>query len=227
MAKILLVEDDRTLLAALQFNLEKDGHDVIAVTDGRDALTSAREAPPDLVILDLLLPGMHGFDVCRALRKDSTVPILMLSAKTEEVDRIVGLELGADDYVTKPFGMQELIARVRAHLRRAYQAPRSEPEQVLIDGDLEVDLVRHEVTKANRPVALKPKEFELLAFLMQRPGWTFTREQLLQHVWGYEAFGRTRTVDVHISELRGKIEDDPDRPVRIVTVRGTGYRFAS
>ncbi len=226
MAKILLVEDDRTLLAALQFNLEKDGHDVVAVRDGQDALTSAREAAPDLVILDLLLPGMHGFDVCRALRRDSTVPIVILSAKTEEVDRIVGLELGADDYVTKPFGMQELISRVRAHLRRAHQAPRSEPERVLVDGDLEVDLDRHAVTRANRAVSLKPKEFELLAFLMRRPGWTFTRDQLLQHVWGYEAFGRTRTVDVHISELRSKIEDDPQHPVRILTVRGTGYRFA-
>jgi DNA-binding response OmpR family regulator len=223
--RILLVDDEPTLVAAMKFNLEKEGYEVIAVADGEAAVAAAREQRPHLVILDLMLPGMDGFNVCRLLRKETNVPIIIVTAKTEEVDKVVGLELGADDYVTKPFSMKELIARVRAQLRRAVQPTRVEPDQTLSSGDLTVDLLRREVTKAGQSQTLTSKEFDLLVFLMRNRGQTLTRDQLLQRIWGYEAMGQTRTVDVHIGRLRDKIEDDADQPARIITVRGVGYRF--
>jgi DNA-binding response OmpR family regulator len=225
MERILLVDDEPTLVATVKFNLEKAGYQVLAVADGEAAVAAAREHRPSLVILDLMLPGMDGFDVCRLLRKETNVPIIIVTAKTEEVDKVVGLELGADDYVTKPVSMKELVARVRAQLRRAVQPTRPEPDETLTSGDLTVDLLRREVTKAGRSQALTSKEFDLLVFLMRNRGHTLTRDQLLQRIWGYEAIGQTRTVDVHIGRLREKVEDDPNEPSRIVTVRGVGYRF--
>ena len=224
MKKILVVDDEPTLVATLKYNLERDGFQVVTADDGESALNLARSHRPDLVLLDLMLPGLDGFEVCRILRRETQAPILMLTAKGDEIDKVVGLELGADDYVTKPFSMRELIARVRALLRRADIRPESERE-VLNSGDLSVDLAKREATRSAQAVPLKPKEFELLAFLMQNRRRAFTREQLLNQIWGYDFAGDTRTVDVHVSWLRQKIEDEPQKPARIVTVRGVGYRF--
>jgi len=196
---------------------------VLTAADGGEALKLAREHRPDLIILDLMLQRMHGFEVCRVLRKESRVPIIMLTARTDEVDRIIGLEIGADDYVTKPFSVKELIARVRVRLRRWAEAP---AEQILVSGDVKADIVRREVTKEGTPVPLRPKEFDLLVYLMEHRGRVIDRSQLLQDVWGYNGFGQTRTVDVHVGRLRDKIEDDVNRPSQILTVRGKGYRFA-
>lgn len=223
MSRILVVDDEPTLVATVKFNLEKEGYDVIAASDGDQALASFRASAPDLVILDLMLGNMHGFEVCRAIRKDSNVPIVILTARTEEVDKIVGLELGADDYVTKPFSMKELLARVRARLRRRDEAP---GEQVLTAGPLRVDLLRREATRHGESLSLKPKEFDLLVCLMRNKGRLLTRGQLLESVWHYDGFDQTRTVDVHIGRLREKIEERPSSPAWIITVRGGGYRFA-
>lgn len=226
--RILVVDDEPTLQATMRFNLEKEGYQVIGVADGEAALTAAREQKPHLIILDLMLPGMDGFDVCRVLRSETGIPIIMLTARTNEVDKVVGLELGADDYMTKPFSMREFIARVRAHLRRAALQPaRVGSDQILATGDLTMDLLRREVTKAGQVQALTAKEFDLLVFLMRNRGHTLTRGQLLQRIWGYEALGETRTVDVHIGRLREKIEEDPGHPAWIITVRGLGYRFTA
>jgi len=222
--KILVVDDEPTLVATLKYNLERDGFQVITAEDGESALNLARSHRPDLVLLDLMLPGLDGFEVCRILRRETQAPILMLTAKGDEIDKVVGLELGADDYVTKPFSMRELIARVRAVLRRADIRPDGERE-VLNSGDLSVDLAKREAARSGQAVPLKPKEFELIAFLMQNRRRAFTREQLLNQIWGYDFAGDTRTVDVHVSWLRQKIEDEPQKPARIVTVRGVGYRF--
>jgi len=222
--KILVVDDEPTLVATLKYNLERDGFEVVTADDGASALNLARSHRPDLVLLDLMLPGLDGFEVCRILRRETQAPILMLTAKGDEIDKVVGLELGADDYVTKPFSMRELIARVRAVLRRADIRPDGERE-VLNSGDLSVDLAKREAARSGQAVPLKPKEFELLAFLMQNRRRAFTREQLLNQIWGYDFAGDTRTVDVHVSWLRQKIEDEPQKPARIVTVRGVGYRF--
>jgi DNA-binding response OmpR family regulator len=227
MARVLVVDDEATLVATLRFNLEKEGYEVDSASDGPSALEQARANNPDLVILDLLLPGLSGLDVCRILRKESTVPIIILTAKGEEVDKVVGLELGADDYVTKPFGMQELMARVRRHLRRSVTTQSTQIEPVLEAGPLVVDLVRRQVTKDGLEIDLKPKEFELLAYFIRHREQVLSRNQLLEGVWGYEAFGQTRTVDVHVGRLREKIEDEPGRPTRIVTVRNIGYRFSA
>ena len=224
MKKILVVDDEPTLVATLKYNLERDGFQVVTAEDGESALNLARSHRPDLVLLDLMLPGLDGFQVCRILRREMQAPILMLTAKGDEIDKVVGLELGADDYVTKPFSMRELLARVRALLRRADIRPEGERE-VLTSGDLSVDLAKREATRSAQAVPLKPKEFELLAFLMQNRRRAFTREQLLNQIWGYDYAGDTRTVDVHVSWLRQKIEDQPQKPARIVTVRGLGYRF--
>ena len=224
MKKILVVDDEPTLVATLKYNLERDGFQVITAEDGESALNLARSHRPDLVLLDLMLPGLDGFQVCRILRREMQVPILMLTAKGDEIDKVVGLELGADDYVTKPFSMRELLARVRALLRRADIRPEGERE-VLNSGDLSVDLAKREATRSAQAVPLKPKEFELLAFFMRNRQRAFTREQLLNQIWGYDYAGDTRTVDVHVSWLRQKIEDQPQKPARIVTVRGLGYRF--
>jgi len=223
MSRILVVDDEPTLVATVKFNLEKEGYEVTAASDGEEALASVRASPPDLVILDLMLGNMHGFEVCRAIRKDSDVPIVMLTARTEEVDKVVGLELGADDYMTKPFSMKELLARVRARLRRRENAP---GDQVLTAGPIRIDLLRREATRHGEPLSLKPKEFDLLLCLMRNKGRLLTRGQLLESVWHYDGFDQTRTVDVHIGRLREKIEERPSSPAWIITVRGSGYRFA-
>jgi DNA-binding response OmpR family regulator len=222
--KILIVEDEPTLLATLRYNLEREGYAVATAPDGELALSLARSERPHLVVLDIMLPKLDGFEVCRILRRETAVPILMLTAKTDEVDKVVGLELGADDYVTKPFSMRELLARVRALLRRAERSPQSEAESIAT-GDLVVDLAKRIVFRASRALALKPKEYELLAFLARNRGRAFTRELLLNQVWGYDFAGDSRTVDVHVRWLREKIEDEPSKPTRLITVRGTGYRF--
>jgi len=227
--KILLVEDDLTLRDTLTYNLERQGYEVIATGDGRQALTLARERLPNLLILDLMLPGIDGLEVCRILRRETTVPILMLTARSREVDKVSGLEVGADDYVTKPFSMRELLARVRAQLRRAEFAQEeittAREEQRLVFDDLVIDLARCEVSLRGQVVRLKPKEYELLLFLAQNKNVALSRDLILERVWGWDFDGESRTVDVHVRWLREKIEDDPAQPTRIVTVRGVGYRF--
>ena len=225
--KILVVEDDHNLLDTLKYNLHKEGYDVVAAIDGAEALDIARSERPDLIILDLMLPKLSGFEVCRILRKDMTTPILMLTAKAEEVDKVVGLEIGADDYMTKPFSLRELLARVRAILRRAKMAEtKPSVEEILIKaGDIEVDIARHQVLKGKTVLELTPKEFDLLAFMVRNKGFVFNRDQLLEKVWGYDYAGDSRTVDVHIRWLRQKIEADPGNPERLITVRGAGYKL--
>jgi two-component system OmpR family response regulator len=225
--KILIVEDDTNLLTTLKYNLQKDGHNVTTAIDGVEAVETARKVKPDLIILDVMLPKMNGFEVCRILRKEMTVPILMLTAKTNEVDKIVGLEIGADDYMTKPFSMRELLARIRAMLRRVDMsklAPASEQESLKV-GDLEIDIGRHQAFCRGSPLDLTPKEYDLLVFLTRNKGFVFSREQLLEKVWGYDYAGDTRTVDVHIRWLRQKIETTPAHPRNLLTVRGTGYKL--
>jgi DNA-binding response OmpR family regulator len=221
---VLVVEDEPTLVATLRYNLEREGHKVLTATEGEAGLSQARSQHPDLIILDLMLPGMSGLELCRIIRREATTPILMLTARADEMDKVVGLELGADDYVTKPFSMRELMARVGALLRRAELAPAAEREALVV-GDIEVDLRRRQVYRSGAEVALKPKEYELLVFLVRNRGRAFTREQLLDQVWGYDFAGDTRTVDVHVSWLRQKVEMEPSKPTRLITVRGVGYRF--
>jgi DNA-binding response OmpR family regulator len=221
MTKILLVEDDVTLLETLEYNLVKEGYEVVKATDGQSGLDVARQAKPDLIILDLMLPQLDGLSVCRAIRREMDVPIIMLTARTGEVDKIVGLESGADDYVTKPFSLGELLARVRAQLRRA---PRQAQDQ-LESGDLMVDLISRRATLGGQELSLRHKEFNLLVELMRNKGVVLSRDLLLTKVWGYDFYGDSRTVDVHVRWLREKIEADPSSPQRIVTVRGIGYRF--
>jgi DNA-binding response OmpR family regulator len=221
---ILVVDDEPTLVATLKYNLERESFRVLEAADGEAALEAARSGRPDLIVLDLMLPGLSGLEVCRILRKETRVPIIMLTAKDAEVDKVVGLETGADDYVTKPFGMPELMARVRALLRRAEPAE-DEALDVVESGDLRVDLARREVQRAGAPLRLKPKELDLLGFFMRRRGRVISREELLNQVWGYEFADDTRTVDVHVRWLRQKIELDPAQPSRLITVRGVGYRF--
>jgi DNA-binding response OmpR family regulator len=229
---ILVVEDEPALQETLVYNLEHQGYSVDSASDGQTALDKARQLKPDLVILDVMLPILDGFEVCRILRKDMNVPILMLTARDEEIDRVIGLEMGADDYLTKPFSMREFLARVKAHLRRA-RMDRSQSQQVngqdakeiLQFRNLVIDLYRWEVRLDNVPLAIKPKEFELLLFLARHKGQVLSRELILKRVWGWEFSGGSRTVDVHIRWLRKKIEIDPTTPKRIVTVRGAGYRF--
>jgi len=224
---ILIVEDDQNLLATLKYNLLKESYDVITAIDGAQAIETARRERPELIVLDVMLPKLSGFEVCRILRKEMTVPILMLTAKTEEVDKIVGLEIGADDYMTKPFSMRELLARVRAMLRRAKMAePEPSDEKTLLKiNDLEIDPARHRVSLRETVLNLTPKEFDLLVFLARNRGFVFNREQLLEKVWGYDYAGDTRTVDVHIRWLRQKIEADPKKPNYLITVRGAGYKL--
>jgi two-component system OmpR family response regulator len=225
--KILIVEDDRNLLDTLKYNLRREGYEAVTATDGAEALDVARRQKPDLIILDIMLPKLSGFEVCRILRKEMAVPILMLTAKDQEVDKVVGLEIGADDYMTKPFSMRELLARLGAMLRRADMATlqlASERKTVNID-DLEIDFGRHQASCRGSRLDLTPKEYDLLAFLATNKGLVFSRDQLLDKVWGYDYAGDTRTVDVHIRWLRQKIEDDPAKPKRLVTVRGAGYRL--
>lgn len=225
-AKVLVVEDDETLRFTLTHNLKKEGYSVVTAARGDDALTIAREELPDLIVLDLMLPGVDGMQVCRLLRRDMDVPIIMLTALGGEGDRVAGLDTGADDYMAKPFGVRELMARIRALLRRS--GPRARPDTgptLMVAGDLEVDRERREVRRAGRVMALKPKEIDLLLFFLQHPGRVFSREQILDEVWGYDFYGGPRTVDVHVRWLRQKIEADPATPERIRTVRGSGYLF--
>ncbi len=219
---ILVVDDEPTLRETLAEALDADGFRVITAADGREALVQFREHRPELVVLDLMLPELSGIEVCRVIRQESDVPILMLTAKSSEVDKIVGLELGADDYVTKPFSLRELSARIRALLRRSEQVA-SESLATVTVGELTVDLTGHRLLRAGEVVPLKPKVFELLAFLVRHPGQVFSREQLLQQVWGYDYAGETRTVDVHVHWLRTAIEPDPAAPTLLQTVRGVGY----
>jgi DNA-binding response OmpR family regulator len=225
--KVLIVEDDANLLETIKYNLRKEGYDVITASDGEMALEAARVETPDILILDIMLPKLNGFEVCRILRKEMMVPILMLTAKADETDKIVGLEIGADDYMTKPFSMRELMARVRAMLRRAKMAEPTSIEGTpsIKTGNLEIDIARHRVSLSGTALELSPKEFDLLAFLAKNKGLVFNREQLLEKVWGYDFAGDTRTVDVHIRWLRQKIEAEAGSPQYLVTVRGTGYKL--
>jgi len=228
-AKILIVEDDPNLLDTIEYNLKNEGYHVVTARDGARALDVARREKLDLIILDLMLPELSGLEVCRILRRETTVPILMLTAKTGEVDKVVGLEIGADDYMTKPFSMRELLARLGALLRRADMSRpvQSDLTEVLKIGDLEIDTGRHQVTLRDSCLTLTAKEYDLLVFLARNKGFVFTRDQLLEKVWGYDYAGDTRTVDVHVSWLRQKIEADPSRPRTLITVRGTGYKLES
>jgi len=229
---ILVVEDEPSLQETLAYNLKKEGYMVEAVGDGLAALESARKLKPDLIVLDLMLPGIDGFEVCRILRKEMTTPILMLTARDEEIDRVVGLEVGADDYLTKPFSMRELMARVKAQLRRT-RLLREEwgkqtadiPQEKLAFDNLVINQTRREVTLNEEPLQLKPKEYELLLFLAEHKGQMLSREFILERVWGWDYIGDSRTVDVHVRWLRQKIEAEPAKPERIITVRGGGYRF--
>jgi len=229
--KVLVVEDDGTLLDVLQYNLAKEGYDVLTASDGAKGVEVARGSKPDLVILDVMLPKIDGYEVCRILRKEMTVPILMLTAKIEETDRVVGLEVGADDYVTKPFSMRELMARVRAMLRRTEMMKReavsasSAPSSCFKISEFEIDPARHKFSRGGVAVELSRMEFALLDFLARNEGQVFSRDHLLEKVWGYDFSGDTRTVDVHVSWLRRKIEADPAHPEHLLTVRGVGYKF--
>jgi two-component system alkaline phosphatase synthesis response regulator PhoP len=252
--RILIVDDEPNVRDTVAFNLKREGLDVSFASDGVTAIDLARSLQPDVVVLDIMLPGIDGFQVCRTIREESTVPILLLSARGEEIDRVVGLELGADDFLAKPFAMRELVARVRAMLRRArmvtparvsngpLELPQSRPSltapeesdpdrarqvQVVQAGDVTIDVPRRQVLVAGRQLDLKPKEFDLLVYFVRHPGIVLTREALLREVWGYFHPVDTRTVDVHVRWLRLKIEDDPAEPLRIVTVRGHGYRFVT
>jgi len=230
---ILVVEDEPALRDTLTYNLKKDGFTVETVGDGRSAIEAARRLKPDLVVLDIMLPELDGFEVARILRREMTTPILMLTARDDEIDRVVGLEVGADDYLTKPFSMRELMARVKAQIRRTRLA-REEIEksaQLIIKHEtlsfdkLIISISRREVTLHGQPLALKPKEYELLVFFAEHKGHMLSREFILERVWGWDFIGDSRTVDVHVRWLRQKIEEDPGNPTRIVTVRGGGYRF--
>lgn len=221
---ILLVEDDDTLREALALNLERQGYEVRQAEDGEMALESAREAPPDLIILDVMLPRLDGLSVCRILRAEQDTPIILLTARTGEVDKIVGLESGADDYVTKPFSTGELLARIRAVLRRA-ERQQHEPADVLDIGPLRLNVAQRRAYRDDEELVLSPKEFQLLTELMRHPGMALTRDLLLERVWGDDFVGDIRTVDVHIRWLREKIEDDASHPNIIQTVRGIGYRL--
>lgn len=229
--KILIAEDEPTLLETLEYNFTRQGYRVVTATDGVMAVEQARREKPDVVVLDIMLPKMDGFEVCRILRKEMNVPILMLTARDDEIDKVVGLEVGADDYMTKPFSMRELLARVKALLRRVrlireeLATVASPDSERMVFGDLTLDLSRGEVRLGDHPISLKPKEYDLLVFLARNRGMVLSRDQILERVWGWDFAGGTRTVDVHVRWLREKIEPDPASPTRIVTVRGIGYRF--
>jgi len=232
--KILVVEDEPSLVETLEYNLARQGYTVLTARDGLTAIEIARRERPDVILLDIMLPGMDGFEVCRVLRRDMTVPILMLTACDDEIDKVVGLEVGADDYMTKPFSMRELTARVKALLRRArimeeQRAAASSPpppsSERLVFDNLTLDVTRREMLIGGQAVPVNPKEFELMVFLARRQGVALSREEILEKVWGWDYAGGTRTVDVHVRWLRSRIEPDPAAPTRIVTVRGVGYRF--
>lgn len=226
MPKLLLVEDEHAIAEGLTISLEAEGFQVSWVNDGSEALGAFERQRPDLVLLDLMLPGVSGTEICRQLRSRSDVPIIMVTARDGEVDRVVGLELGADDYVTKPFSARELVARIRAVLRRASMVGDITDDTPAEALGVRVDRARHEVRVEGQLVDLPPKEFDLLAYLVENAGRVLTRSQLIDEVWGSDYVGDTKTLDVHIRRLRTRIEADPKEPVRIQTVRGVGYRFA-
>jgi two-component system response regulator RegX3 len=225
-ARILLVEDEESLADSVRYNLEREGFGVIVAGDGRRAIERFRADQPNLVILDLMLPELSGLDVCRMIRQESDVPIIMVTAKDSEADKVTGLELGADDYVTKPFSIRELVSRVRAHLRRSRMLNPATPKDEMLDGGpVVMDVARHEVRVGDEPVAFPPKEFELLETFLRRKGRLLTREFLIEEVWGADYFGDTKTLDVHVKRIRRKVEPDPHEPRYLVTVRGLGYKF--
>ena len=237
-AKILVVDDEEILREMIEFNLRREGYEVLLASDGEEALEFARALEPDLIILDIMLPVIDGLQVLRTLRQDSTVPILLLSARGEEIDRVLGLELGADDYLTKPFAMRELVARARAMIRRSRIQPldsspieprRSEDpaRQIISTGDLSIDAAARQIRVQGDLIEMKPKEYDLLLYLVKHPGIVLSRDALLREVWGYAYPIDTRTVDVHIRGIRQKIERDPSQPALIETVRGYGYRFST
>ena len=225
MATVLIVEDELSLAEPLAFLLKKEGFDAIIATDGREALTEFNKNDVDLVLLDLMLPGMSGTDVCRRLRQVSTVPVIMVTARDTELDKVLGLELGADDYVTKPYSSRELIARIRAVLRRGGDSDGSVADQILEGGCVSLDVERHIVTVDGKQVAMPLKEFDLLEYLLRNAGRVLTRGQLIDRVWGADYVGDTKTLDVHVKRLRSKIEAEPSHPTQLVTVRGLGYKF--
>ena len=224
--RILVVEDEASLADSVRYNLEREGYSVAVARDGQRGLERFRADRPALVILDLMLPELSGLDVCRMIRAESDVPIIVVTAKDTEADKVAGLELGADDYVTKPFSVRELVSRVRAQLRRSRVNHAATPrDEVLSGGPVRIDLGRHEITVRGAPVDFPPKEFELLEAFVRAKGRLLTREFLIESIWGHDYFGDTKTLDVHVKRLRRKIEPDPHHPVHLVTVRGLGYKF--
>ncbi len=225
--RILLVEDEEALAESIRYSLEREGYGVAVAIDGRHAIEQFRANDPELVILDLMLPEMSGLDVVRSIRQTSMVPIIIVTAKDSEADKVTGLELGADDYVTKPFSVRELVSRVRAHLRRSRMTSAPQAEEVLSGGPVELDVGRHEVKVAGETILLPPKEFQLLELLLRRQGRLLTRDHLIEEVWGRDYVGDTKTLDVHVKRIRQKIEADPHEPLFLVTVRGLGYKFVA
>ena len=227
--RVLVIDDEPSFTEALSLSLKREGFEVDTADDGVSALSAIARKLPDLVLLDVMLPGISGVDVCREIRKTSTVPIIMVTARGEEIDAVVALEVGADDYVTKPYRLRELVARMRAVLRRTSNELVREPpfnnDQKLVQGDVQLDLERHELRVKEKLVTLALKEFELLTFLIENAGRVVTRDSLMEHVWGYDYFGDTKTIDVHVKRLRTKIESNPSEPTKITTVRGLGYRY--
>ena len=225
--RVLIAEDEKPISDIIIFNLEKEGYEIITAYDGEDALKKALNEELELIILDIMLPSMDGFEICKRVREKSSVPIIMVTAKEEEVDKILGLELGADDYITKPFSIRELVARVKANVRRQemnINADQQEKE-IIKNKDLSIDLMKYEVKKGSTSIDLTVREFELLKFLAKQKDQVFSREQLLERVWGYEYYGDIRTVDVTVRRLREKVEDDSSNPTYIMTKRGVGYYF--
>jgi two-component system, OmpR family, response regulator RegX3 len=223
--RILVVEDEAALAESVRYNLEREGFTVTVAGDGRRAIERFRTDQPALVILDLMLPEMSGLDVCRLIRQESDVPIIMVTAKDAEADKVTGLELGADDYVTKPFSVRELVSRVRAHLRRAAMGTALPPDEILKGGPVEMDVARHQVQVSDELIAFPPKEFELLETFLRRKDRLLTRLFLIEEVWGNDYVGDTKTLDVHVKRIRQKIEKDPHDPAHLLTVRGLGYKF--
>jgi DNA-binding response OmpR family regulator len=234
--RVLIVEDEINLQETLAYNLNRQGYEVETASDGNAAVTIALKHPPDLILLDIMLPGIDGFEVCRIIRQDSNVPIIFLTARDDEIDRVVGLEIGGDDYVSKPFSMRELIARIKARLRmsrllheyasdEAAATTAKEAEERRISGNMQINPKRREILLNGKPLVLKPKEYDLLLFFTRQQGRMISRDRILREVWGYQYTGNSRTVDVHVRWLREKIEEDPSNPVRIITIRGGGYRF--
>ena len=223
--KILVVEDEKSISEILAYNLKKEGFDVVCAADGQAGLKYALEQDFELILLDIMMPKMDGFAVCKKIRKEKETPIIMLTARGEEVDKVLGLEIGADDYVTKPFSIRELMARVKANLRKRMVETEDANDSIIEESDLAIDLKRYKITRRDEEITLTTREFELIVFLVQNKGQVFSREALLEKVWGYEYFGDARTVDVTIRRLRTKLEDTPETPRYVLTKRGVGYYF--